>query len=92
MEANENRHEQSTDYDYVGEILYSTANYSVNLTTMVSVWFNEGINYDYSQGACLDEDGEADDDDEECARYIQVGRCGQSSTTACRACAYVGIN
>lgn len=72
LEANENRHEQSSNYDYVGEILYGSANYTFNFTSMVSEWFSESVNYDYSKGACLDEDGEEDEDDDECARYIQV--------------------
>lgn len=72
MEANEDRHEQSLDFDYVGEITYGTANYTVNLTSMVTEWFQEGINYDYSQRACLNENGEAENDNDECVRYLQV--------------------
>jgi len=72
MEANENRHEQSQDYDYVGEITYGTANYTVNMTSMVYQWFAEGVNYDYSQQACLNENGEAENDNDECIHYLQV--------------------
>ena len=74
MEANENRHEQSVDYDYVGEITFGSANYTVNMTSMVYEWFAEGVNYDYSQRACLNENGEAEDDNDECIRYLQVRR------------------
>ena len=72
LEANEYRHEQSVNYDYVGEILYGTANYTINMTSMVNEWFLQGINYDYSQKACVDEDGEASDDLDECVDYLQV--------------------
>ena len=72
MEPNENRHEQSTEYDYVGEITHGSTNYTFDFMSMVGEWFNEGANYDFSQGACLDEDGEAQEDDDECTRYIQV--------------------
>ncbi len=72
IEANENRHEQSLEFDYVGEVSYGTANYTVSLTNMVGEWFQEGINYDYSQRACLNENGEAEDDNDECVRYLQV--------------------
>ena len=72
MELNEHRHEQSTEYDFVGEILHGSGNYSINLTSMVFEWFFEGRNYDYSSAACVDEDGEQQDEEEECRRFIQV--------------------
>ena len=68
---NENRHEQSTEFDYVGEIGAGSANYTINLTSMVFEWYFDGRTYDYSQAACIDDDGEAQE--EGCERYIQVG-------------------
>ena len=72
LEPNENRHEQSTDYDYIGEILHGSANYSINLTSMVFEWFFDGRLYDYNLASCVDEDGEAAEELEECERYVQV--------------------
>ena len=67
---NENRHEQSTEYDYVGQINSASFNYTINLTAMVFDWYFDGREYDYSQAACIDEDGE--EAEEGCERYIQV--------------------
>ena len=39
---------------------------------MVFQWYYEGLSFDYSQAACVDEDGEAQDEAEGCERYIQV--------------------
>ena len=70
---NENRHEQSTVFDYVGQINDASANYTINLTSMVFQWYYEGLSFDYSQAACVDEDGEAQEEEAEgCERYIQV--------------------
>ena len=69
---NENRHDQSTVFDYVGQISAASANYTINLTSMVFQWYYEGLSFDYSQAACVDEDGEAQDEEEGCERYIQV--------------------
>ena len=69
---NENRHDQSTVFDYVGQISAASANYTINLTSMVFQWYYEGLSFDYSQAACVDEDGEAQDEAEGCERYIQV--------------------
>ena len=70
MMPNENRHDQSTEFDYVGQINGASANYTINLTSMVFQWYFEGLSFDYSQAACIDEDGEAQE--EGCERYIQV--------------------
>lgn len=72
IEPNENRHEQSTEYDYVGEIMYGSGNFSINLTSMVFEWYFESRNYDYSSAACVDENGDAADELEDCERYVQV--------------------
>ncbi len=72
IEPNEQRHEQSTNYDYVGEVMHGSANYSINLTSMVFEWYFDGRNYDYSLGSCVDEDGEAEEELEGCERYVQV--------------------
>ena len=74
MMPNENRHDQSTVFDYVGQINAASANYTINLTSMVFEWYYEGLNFDYSQAACIDEDGEAQEDAEGCDRYIQVSK------------------
>ena len=71
---NENRHAQSEDFDYVGELAGASVNYTINYTAIVFDWYFDGLNYDYSQAACIDEDGEAEE--EGCERYIQVrGLC-----------------
>ena len=72
MMPNENRHDQSTVFDYVGQINAASANYTINLTSMVFEWYYEGLSFDYSQAACVDDDGEAQDEAEGCERYIQV--------------------
>lgn len=74
IEPNENRHEQTTEYDYIGEIMHGSANYSINLTSMVFEWYFDGRNYDYSLGSCVNENGEAEEDLEGCERYVQVRR------------------
>ena len=77
MMGNENRHDQSQDFDYVGENAVATSNYTVNFTAMVGSWFLERENYDFDTATCGDDDdyeenyGE-DDDDEECDGYTQV--------------------
>ena len=71
IEPNEKKHEQSTEYDFVGEILAGSGNYSINLTSMVFEWFFEGRNYQYSTAACIDDDG--NEAEEGCERYLQVG-------------------
>ena len=72
MMPNEDRHDQSTMFDYVGQINAASANYTINLTSMVFQWYYEGLSYDYSQAACIDDDEEAQDEAEGCERYIQV--------------------
>ena len=70
MMENENRHDQSTTFDYVGENLGATRNYSVDYVKIISTWFNEGQNYDYNSAACVDEDG--NEEEEGCQFYTQV--------------------
>ncbi len=79
--TNEERHDQSTDYDYLGENLVATGNYSYSLTTMVESWFLERENYDYYTAYCDDGDDDDDDDDnvdssngdkDPCSGYTQV--------------------
>lgn len=70
LEPNEKRHDQSSEYDYIGEIQAGSGNYSINLTSMVFEWFFEGRNYQYSTASCIDDDG--NEEEEGCERYIQV--------------------
>ena len=70
MMPNENRHEQSTEYDYVGQINAASLNYTINLTSMVFDWYFDGRAYDHTQAACIDDEGE--EAEEGCERYIQV--------------------
>ena len=72
---NENRNDQTTQFDSVGEIYAATANYSVDFAALVSTWYEEGLFYDYYNGICLDEDGEENDKEEACAKYKQVTNC-----------------
>ena len=67
---NENRHEQDSNYDYVGENIAGSANYTTNLTAMVFNWYFEGRLYDYSTAACTDDDG--NEEEEGCESYTQV--------------------
>ena len=69
---NENRHEQSTEFDYVGQLNSASLNNTINLTSLVFDWYFEGRAYDYSQAACIDDDGE--EDEEGCESYVQVSR------------------
>ncbi len=81
--TNEERHDQATDYDYVGENFVATANYSYSLTTMVESWFLQKENYDYYSAYCSDgDDYDYDDkrnvensnqDEDPCGGYTQVG-------------------
>ncbi len=83
IEPNERKHEQSTDYDYVGEILDGSGNYTINLTAMVFNWFFEGRDYNFNSAACVDEDGE--EAEEGCERYLQVRYLGNHNLrTKCR--------
>ena len=70
IEPNERKHEQSSYYDFVGEILDGSANTTINLTSMVFGWFFEGRDYNFNSAACVDEDGE--EAEEGCERYVQV--------------------
>ena len=47
-------------------------NYALNYTIMVQNWFNKGRRFNYYSGACVDADGEAQDDLELCMGYTQV--------------------
>lgn len=67
---NENRHEQDSNYDYVGENIAGSANYTTNLTAMVFNWYFEGRLYDYSTAACTDDDG--NEEEEGCESYTQL--------------------
>ncbi len=70
IEPNERKHEQSTEFEFVGEILDGSANYTINLTSMVFGWFFEGRDYSFSSAACINENGE--EAEEGCERYLQV--------------------
>jgi hypothetical protein len=77
---NEHRHDQSEDYDYVGENIAATANYTYNLTRMVQTWWAGQYYYDYSTAYCGDDeednnkDKRNDDKEEfdECQSYTQM--------------------
>ena len=71
---NENRHDQSQDYDFVGENLGATLNYTVNFTSIVASWFENKKFYNYYTGTCTDADQDEDEDGEGCIPYTQVGQ------------------
>jgi len=71
MMENENRHDQSTAYDYIGETLGATRNYSVDYVKIVSKWFQQGSMFNYDSATCTDEDG--NEEEEGCQFYTQVG-------------------
>lgn len=80
--SNENRHEQSSEFDYVGENMGATRNYTYNLTALVGQWFERGKNYNYYTLTCQEEEEEdemdrrrrrqEDDEDDICQPYTQV--------------------
>ena len=72
---NEDRNTQSTTFDYIGESFAATVSYTVNYTQLIGqLWYGEKMFYNYYAAACLDEDGNADEDGEfeTCGRYTQV--------------------
>ncbi len=70
---NEDRHAQSTEFDYIGQTMAATASYTVNYTILIqNQWFAIGPRYDYYGGTCTDEDGNQGDDAEGCENYVQV--------------------
>lgn len=70
---NEDRHAQSTDWDYVGQSMAATASYTVNYTVLIqNQWFALARRYDYYGGTCTDEDGNQGEDAEGCEGYVQV--------------------
>lgn len=71
-EYNEDRHDQSTEYDYVGQNIVATDENSVNYTILMGKWFNQRSRYNYYTGGCQDEDGEEKEDLEGCEGYSQV--------------------
>ena len=77
-EENEDRNTQSTSFDYIGESFAATVSYTVNYTQLIGqLWFAEKRFFSYYAGACLDENGDLDEDGEfeTCGRYTQV--CNQ---------------
>lgn len=71
---NEDRHDQSTEFDFVGENLAATTNYSANLnfTAIVAGWFENKKFFNYYTLTCTDADGNEDDEGEGCTRYTQL--------------------
>ena len=72
---NEDRNTQSTTFDYIGESLAATASYTVNYTQLIGqLWFGEKQFFSYYAAACVDENGDLDEDGEfeTCGRYTQV--------------------
>ena len=71
-EYNEDRHDQSTEYDYVGQNIVATDETSVNLTILMGQWFKQRSSYNYYTGGCRDENGDEREDLEGCEGYSQV--------------------
>lgn len=71
-EYNEDRHDQSTEYDYVGQNIVATDEQSVNYTILLGKWFKQRSKYNYYSGGCLDDDGEEQEELEGCEGYSQV--------------------
>ena len=71
-EYNDDRHDQSTEYDYVGQNILATDEESVNYTLLMGKWFQQRSNYNFYTGGCRDEDGEEQEDLEGCEGYSQV--------------------
>jgi hypothetical protein len=72
---NEDRNTQSTSFDYVGESLAATVSYTVNYTQLIGqLWYGEKRYFNYYAAACIDEDGNQDEDGEfeTCGRYTQM--------------------
>ena len=72
---NEDRNTQSTSFDYIGESFAATASYTVNYTQLIGqLWYGERRFFNYYAAACLDENGDLDEDGEfeTCGRYTQV--------------------
>ena len=62
--ANENRHDQSQDFDVVGESRLATLSYSVNYTNLLGTWFSEKKYYDYDTATCTVYDDEEEEEEE----------------------------
>lgn len=71
-EYNEDRHDQSTEYDYIGQNIIATDEQSVNYTLLMGKWFNQRSRYNYYTGGCRNDDGEEREDLEGCEGYSQV--------------------
>ena len=72
---NEDRHSQSSKFDYVGENFAATVSYTVNYTQIIGqLWYGEKRYFNYYTATCYDQDGNANDDGgyENCGRYTQV--------------------
>lgn len=72
----ENRNSQSAaGFDYVGRNVASTSSYTVNFTQVIAQqWYGEKRFFNYYSAACLDEDGNINENGEfeTCGRYTQV--------------------
>ena len=75
----EDRSSQSTSFDYVGQSVAATYspgyNGAVNYTRLIGQqWYAEKRFYSYYGAACLDDDGNLNEDGgfENCGRYTQV--------------------
>ena len=71
-EYNEDRHDQSTEYDYIGQNIVATDETSVNYTILLGKWFKQRSKYNYYTGGCQNEDGEEMENLEGCEGYSQV--------------------
>ena len=69
---NEDRHDQSSEYDYVGQNILATDEQSVNYTNLMGRWFKQRSRYNYYTSGCVDEDGEEKEELEGCEGYSQV--------------------
>ena len=72
-EYNEDRHDQSTEFDYVGQNILATDETNINYTILLGSWFKQRSKYNYYTGSCTVEDGDDNEENpEECEGYTQV--------------------
>lgn len=69
---NEDRHDQSTEFDYVGQNIIATDETNINYTILMGGWFKQRSRYNYYTGVCVDENGDESENLEGCEGYSQV--------------------
>lgn len=70
FEDNNDRHAESSNFDYVGENKLAVSSSSINYTILITAWFNEKELYHYTSANCIDAEGYVDS--ELCEDYTQV--------------------